>query len=1025
MTITALTRVSVAAALGVLIAASLGDAAARPLRSLLLGVAAIAFVAGSAMAARREEGAFRPVYAGLAAAGFFSFVAHVVRIVLYQVLGAQPTFPPVGLQLLVFGAHPCLAIGFAAGIRWRRRRVEVALLLDALLLVAAAVIVGIMFVYAASHTPVVSTVTGRAFVLVLQVLPFVDLLLLALLLASRGPELRVREALGLGMGTVALAAATVQQGSVAATSSVAALFSTDALWALTAIGFAAALPGAGVEAPADGPIPARTDAEAAPISAVRARFVVAAVVVAALAALLLGFGEQERRELAVAIAVFGVLLALRVGHVLARQREEAGTLAHTVGALRDVSQSLEQRVAERTERLAEAERVLRRMFTLGQQVTTELQPGRVLDRFVEAVVDVALADAGSVALVEKDGNLRIVAAAGNVASLVGMTVPIEGSALGRAVRTGRPWSTGNWPAALEETGAAPLRNVLEGADVPRMGSVLVVPLERRGEVIGAVGVGATAYDAFTADTLARVESMTDMLTVALANAELVETLRQTEWRFRTLFRAAPDAVLTVLAGGRVREANDAVRELTGTDPMNVVGSMLIDLVVPDDRSRVEQALATAAAGSPVRLEVRFDRAGTTRVASLALARLPEAEPPSVLVVARDETHERDMRARLVETERLAAVGELVAGVAHEVNNPLGSISAFAQLMLRDPALPPAMRESVEVIKGEAMRASQVVKDLLAFARRSEPQRAPLDLNHVLDRTLRLRGYELDGSRITVETDLEPSLPPVLGDARQLQQVALNLVTNAIQAMGPRGGGTLRVRTRAAGEFVVAELSDTGPGIPAELRARIFEPFFTTKEEGEGTGLGLSVSYGIVAAHGGSLRVSDSGPGGTTFCLSLPAALDAPVAGDRHGPPEQIRAGARSPLAGLRVLFVDDEPALRRSMEAFARLRGFSVVTAPEGRSALDVVRTSAVDAIVCDLRMPGMDGVTFLDLLRLEQPSLAARTLFVTGDVAAAEGRFAAAAARQATLAKPFAFERLEEALAELVRTVARSSTAG
>jgi two-component system NtrC family sensor kinase len=175
-------------------------------------------------------------------------------------------------------------------------------------------------------------------------------------------------------------------------------------------------------------------------------------------------------------------------------------------------------------------------------------------------------------------------------------------------------------------------------------------------------------------------------------------------------------------------------------------------------------------------------AAARRIVALAMSRLPEADPPSVLMVGRDMTSEREMRVRLMESDRLAAVGELVAGVAHEVNNPLSSISAFAQLLLRDETLSASQRDSIDVIKSETFRASQVVKDLLAFARRSDPHREPLDVNDVVQRTVRLRGYQLASHRIALETDLSADLPEVVGDARQLQQVCLNLISNAIQAM---------------------------------------------------------------------------------------------------------------------------------------------------------------------------------------------------------------------------------------------------
>ncbi len=515
--------------------------------------------------------------------------------------------------------------------------------------------------------------------------------------------------------------------------------------------------------------------------------------------------------------------------------------------------------------------------------------------------------------------------------------------------------------------------------------------------------------------------MADLLSVALANAELFETMRQAEWRFRTLFRAAPDAVLTVLqTTGRVREANDAVREVFGLEPHQMVGRVLLDVLIPSDRPILEEALGKAFSGQPARVEVHIlTPDGQPRVIALAASRLPEADPPSALLVGRDMTQERELRVRLMESDRLAAVGELVAGVAHEVNNPLSSISAFAQLLLRDTALTPAQRESIDVIRGETLRASQVVKDLLAFARRSEPQNAPLDLNGVVGRTLRMRQYQLNEADVRVETDLARDLPSVLGEARQLQQVCLNLLTNAVQAMSP-GGGTLRVRTYQANDRVRLEVRDTGPGIAVDARAHIFEPFFTTKKEGEGTGLGLSVSYGIVTTHGGTIEVVETGAGGTTFRVTLPAAsvLAATQETERDAAPVALR----SPLAGIKLLFVDDEPALRSGMQAFGEMRGFTVLTASDGAEALETARSTGLDAVVCDLRMPGMDGFAFHEQLRQDLPGLADRTVFITGDVVGTTSS-RSSVSRQPVLTKPFTFDRIEEALIAVMRGTPSSAS--
>jgi two-component system NtrC family sensor kinase len=753
-----------------------------------------------------------------------------------------------------------------------------------------------------------------------------------------------------------------------------------------------------------------------------ARLVLSTQLATVIAGVVLCFAYRERLGdefwVAIGLTAFAGVMVGFGWRVAQRERTAAIELAERMADERALNSTLEAAVVTRTTELEDAQRVLQRMWWLGQQITLELNPQRVLERFLEAVTDIAQGEGGIVGMVGDDGKIHIVVGTGVGAPLSGMAIPIAGSAMGRVIRSGTSWAVRNVADHLDEIDESVFAPV-----ATKVKAVAIVPIARRGERIGAVTVGAREEREFTAADLERIEAMGDLLSVSLENAELVETLRQAEWRFRTLFRAAPDAVFTVLQSGRIREANDAVRDVTGLDPLQVIGRPVVDLVGPADQEKLRSALRATFEGTPSRVEVSFQhdaqsRPPVRRIVALAMSKLPEADPPSVLLVGRDMTSEREMRVRLMESDRLAAVGELVAGVAHEVNNPLSSISAFAQLLLRDGGLTAAQRDSIEVIKSETLRASQVVKDLLAFARRSEPQREPLDLNGVVQRTLRLRGYQLTSNKIAVETDLAAELPSVVGDARQLQQVCLNLVTNAIQAMASLGaGGTLFVSTRAEGPHVVLEMRDTGPGIPEVAKAHIFEPFFTTKDEGEGTGLGLSVSYGIVTAHGGRIEVPATSSAGTTFRVTLPAASESTV-------DEQTRDSGglslRSPLSGIRLLFIDDEPALRTGVQAFGELRGFTVLTAGDGMQGLDMVRTESVDAIVCDLRMPGMDGPAFHERLRRERPGLAARTVFITGDVVTTNGR--TSQVRQPVLTKPFAFEKLEETLVTLMRSGARAT---
>jgi two-component system NtrC family sensor kinase len=1024
---TLVARVVSHVALGVLVLrAYTASVAVVNIGSAALGASAVALVVALVLAARTADGVVRPLYGGLALAALGGVLSQLWVIVAYVLPGRTPPMPNPSLWLLVLGVNPVLAGTFAVAIgRRRRQALRLPELLDVILVATAAAILALLIAELSPEPVSIMSSAARTMMLVWRSGMIATIALAALLLATRGDAIGTRAAAMLVSGTALLEAAHAIVAREAMTVGHVDPTAADIWWAAAVAVFTLALPARLTSREVFAAVfpglvehdDAAHDATAgSAIDGLRARTVIGAIIVTSGVAGILGVTGRSNVLLSAGVALFGVVLAVRAAMVLEAERKARVILAGNVVAERELSARLEAAVEERTAELAEAQRVLQRMWTLGQQISLELNPARVLDRFIEAVVDIVSADGGALALMTDagplglltgEGTVRIPAAIGISAPLAGREVPAAASALGRTIRSGKPWTSTD---AQSEPG-----QLYEPADaqMPVRG-ILIVPIHRRRERIGAVAVTSRAPRQFTPIEIARVEAMSDLLTMTLSNAELVESLRQAEWRFRTLFRAAPDVVLTVLQSGRVREANDAVRDVAGIEPTHLVGRMLADVVMADDRTLVTDAIARAVDGTPTRCEVRIPRENAPpRFVAFAASRLPEADPPAALVIGRDVTAERDLRARLVETERLAAVGELVAGVAHEVNNPLSSISAFAQLLLRDQTLSPAHRDPIEVIRSETARASQVVKDLLAFARRSENRREALDLDTLVERTLRLRAFQLADANVTVELDLHRELPPVVADARQLQQVVLNLVTNAVQAMAPLGGGTLRIATRALHGSVVLEVGDTGPGIAPSARAHVFEPFFTTKREGEGTGLGLSVSYGIITAHGGSIAVADTSERGTTMSVTLPVAPSAAQASRADG--ELPVVPARSPLAGLRVLVVEDEAVLRAGLESFAALRGFTVVPATNGEAALAALEHTSVDAIVCDLRMPGMDGAALHEVLRRDRPGLAARTVFMTGDVA---GRMARSIAigRQPVLTKPFSLDRLEEVLVAVLR---------
>ena len=380
----------------------------------------------------------------------------------------------------------------------------------------------------------------------------------------------------------------------------------------------------------------------------------------------------------------------------------------------------------------------------------------------------------------------------------------------------------------------------------------------------------------------------------------------------------------------------------------------------------------------------------------------------------DET--RDIYHQLLQAEKMAALGQTVSGVAHELNNPLATILLWAERLSQKASVEPAVKRGLEVILRESERAARIVRNLLTFARKRQTTRAMIDVNGVVREALALRAYEQRVTNITVIAALAAGLPSAFGDAFQVQQVLLNLIINAEQAMlSANGRGNLVVRTwhDAERERIILEVSDNGPGIAQEVQARIFDPFFTTKAVGKGTGLGLSVAYAIVSEHGGRIRLESRPSEGASFFVELP------VSGARlpHSATTRPFMAVDTPPEHASILVVDDEAALAAAVCAALEDAGYSAEQASDGEQALLCVQARAFDLVICDLKMPRVDGKTFYAMLTAAHPALTTRVIFVTGDVAGTDAEAFLEESGCRWLAKPFR-------LADLVRT-ARETLAG
>ncbi len=374
---------------------------------------------------------------------------------------------------------------------------------------------------------------------------------------------------------------------------------------------------------------------------------------------------------------------------------------------------------------------------------------------------------------------------------------------------------------------------------------------------------------------------------------------------------------------------------------------------------------------------------------------------------------------LLQSEKLAALGQVVAGVAHELNNPLASVLGFSELLARREDLPVPARAAVAIISAEAERARKVVRNLLAFAREHEPERSPTNVNDVLRRTLALRASEMRLSHVDVVEELAEDLPATLADAHLLQQAFLNLILNAEQAMiEAHGRGRLVVRstalpegTRRQGPTLRVDVYDDGPGIPPEALSRVFEPFYTTKPVGKGTGLGLSLTFSIIEQHHGTIWVESRPETGAHFVVEVPLVELGAGAASRASEP----VSTQSCFAGCRILLVDDEAPLRGIGREVFEQEGGVVEEAATGRKALELLGAQDFDLVVCDVRMPDVGG---LDVYRLgcrSRPCLTNRFLFVTGDVASGDTALLLQATGCAYLEKPYHVHQLIAKAAEVL----------
>lgn len=539
-----------------------------------------------------------------------------------------------------------------------------------------------------------------------------------------------------------------------------------------------------------------------------------------------------------------------------------------------------------------------------------------------------------------------------------------------------------------------------------------------GETVWA-RVTATAVPSQTG----QVEHVFRMVEDVTEERQAEEALWESAERYRLLFESAPVGIAITEPRGVMVQINPALERMLGRTEEELCGSRLRDFR-PDSSlapsNHISRHLASGETET-LRYERQFVHSNGaivwTHITATAVPALT-GQPTRVVRVIEDITERKEAERALQDAEaegldrtrHLASIGQLAAGVAHEINNPLNSVMGFPQLVLGEESLSAQARSDLETVYSESQRASKIVQNLLSFARKREPERRPVDVRSVVERACHLKEYDLRKHDIELRTHFPQGLPLILGDERQLTEVMLNLLTNAEQAIASaERPGVVTVTCGESGGLVQITVANDGPGIPPEILGRIFEPFFTTKEVGEGTGLGLSMCQGIVREHEGELWAESTLGADTTFFITLP--VPHPTLTLSMTP---ATAREHEAVPGMRILVVDDEPRARDLMARALAKDNHTVEQASDGDDAWRQIQSTPYDCVIADLRMPGSSGQELYRLVEASDPDLAARFIFITGDTMSPDTNTFLSSVAADSLMKPIDIAELRRRVAEL-----------
>ena len=563
-------------------------------------------------------------------------------------------------------------------------------------------------------------------------------------------------------------------------------------------------------------------------------------------------------------------------------------------------------------------------------------------------------------------------------------------------------------------------------------SILAVPMISGGKVLGFIGLDFIREEKKWADdTSALLKIVAQVFANALENKTTRQALQESEERLRTVYETFPDPVTIIqLEDGRCVDVNSAFTRVTGWDSEEVIGKTAADLDIwynPEEREKLTAGIAQH--GKVENLEAKFrlkDGNVITALMSAVLIRLKDK--PHVLTITRDiselkatQKEREQLKTQLIQAQKMEAIGTLAGGIAHDFNNILGAIIGYAEMALYDTQKDSMEHYNIDQVLRAGHRAKDLVKQILAFSRKSEQDKNVIALTSVVNETLKLLRASLP-TTIEIQQNLEPNLDAIFADPTQMHQVVMNLCTNSAHAMRDTGGiltvdlhnVDLRIEEAAhqypdlnPGPYVKLSIGDTGHGMDAATMERIFDPYFTTKEQDKGTGMGLAVVHGIIKGHGGGVQVQSKPGKGTRFDILFPI-----MGKQAQSETEELKA---LPIGNEHILLIDDEDTLIDLGENMLKKLGYEVETQISPLEALEIFRADPhkFDLVISDMTMPGMTGDVLASELMKIRPEIA--VIICTGYSERIDEQRAMDLGIKGLVMKPFTIRRLSKTIRDVL----------